>query len=59
MVSLERHGHVRGRHVSDMYQKLARGHATAYITGFQDCGLVLDWIERRLTPLTEKGNGCP
>ena len=28
-----------------MYEKLARGHATAYINGIQDYGRVLDWIE--------------
>ena len=28
-----------------MYEKLARGHATAYVNGLQDYGQLLDWIE--------------
>ena len=28
-----------------MYEKLARGHATAYINGIQDFGRIEDWIE--------------
>ena len=28
-----------------MYEKLARGHATAYINGLQDYGQLLDWID--------------
>ena len=28
-----------------MYEKLARGHATAYINGLQDYGRIMDWIE--------------
>ena len=28
-----------------MYEKLARGHATAYINGLQDFGRIVDWID--------------
>ena len=28
-----------------MYEKLARGHATAYINSLQDYGRFLDWVE--------------
>ena len=28
-----------------MYEKLARGHATAYINSLQDYGRFLDWME--------------